>query len=184
MDNTLQKSMAKQVSQPRPRRMTSAQRREQILDKACELFAVSGFDAVSTKELATTLGISEALIFQHFPTKESIYQTLFEEWKTSEREPVVLRPADGSALTALEQWFTSMVTFSWEKSTQRPHLFYAISSRPSYNQARLDVLIASPISIGANSGASLLSLPFCLGCCGFEALFAIFSSVLALRACV
>ncbi|PWC37773.1 TetR/AcrR family transcriptional regulator [Azospirillum sp. TSO35-2] len=58
-------------------RLDSAARRLTILDAALPLFAQKGFAATTTKEIAQAAGVSEALIFKHFPTKASLYEAIF-----------------------------------------------------------------------------------------------------------
>lgn len=57
-------------------RLPSEERREAILDGALRVFAERGFHGATTKELAKAAGISEALMFRHFPTKEDLYTAL------------------------------------------------------------------------------------------------------------
>lgn len=56
-----------------PARLTSADRREQILSVATELFARQGFEGTTTKKIAHHAGVTEALIFRHFPSKDELY---------------------------------------------------------------------------------------------------------------
>lgn len=58
-------------------RLDSTARRLAILDAAMPLFAHKGFAATTTKEIAQAAGVSEALIFKHFPTKASLYEAIF-----------------------------------------------------------------------------------------------------------
>jgi AcrR family transcriptional regulator len=60
-------------------RLTSGGRRSQILGAAMELFAERGFHGVRTRELAASAGVSEALVFRHFPTKESLIRAILDE---------------------------------------------------------------------------------------------------------
>jgi len=53
--------------------MSSEQRRETIVKAALPLFARSGFASTTTRELAQAAQVSEALIYKHFPSKESLY---------------------------------------------------------------------------------------------------------------
>ena len=59
-------------------RFSSADRREQILDVATGLFAQQGFQGTTTKLIAERSGVTEALIFRHFPSKEELYWTVIE----------------------------------------------------------------------------------------------------------
>ena len=60
-----------------PPRLASSARRTAILDAALPLFARRGFAATTTREIAQAAGVSEALIFKHFPSKASLYEAMF-----------------------------------------------------------------------------------------------------------
>jgi len=53
-------------------RLSSEDRRAQIIDVALTLFARKGFAKTRTREIAETIGISETLVFQHFKTKDGL----------------------------------------------------------------------------------------------------------------
>ncbi|CAO3434957.1 TetR/AcrR family transcriptional regulator [Azospirillum doebereinerae] len=57
-------------------RLDSAARRKAILDATLPLFARKGFAATTTKEIAQAAGVSEGLIFKHFPSKASLYEAI------------------------------------------------------------------------------------------------------------
>jgi AcrR family transcriptional regulator len=54
-------------------RLDSDERRKAIVAATVPLFARKGFAGTTTKELAEAAGISEALLFRHFPTKKLLY---------------------------------------------------------------------------------------------------------------
>ena len=54
-------------------RMPADVRREQILQTAVELFSQKGFKGTTTKEIAKAAGVSEAIIFRHFASKDELY---------------------------------------------------------------------------------------------------------------
>jgi TetR/AcrR family transcriptional regulator, transcriptional repressor of aconitase len=54
-------------------RLDSDERRKAIVTAAVPLFARKGFAGTTTKELAEAAGISEALLFRHFPSKKNLY---------------------------------------------------------------------------------------------------------------
>jgi AcrR family transcriptional regulator len=54
-------------------RLDSDERRKAIVTAALPLFARKGFAGTTTKELAEAAGISEALLFRHFPSKKQLY---------------------------------------------------------------------------------------------------------------
>lgn len=57
-------------------RMPSVDRKREILLSSLRVFARLGFEGATTKELAKAAGVSEALLYRHFPTKEALYQDL------------------------------------------------------------------------------------------------------------
>ena len=59
-------------------RFSAANRREQILDIATRLFSRRGFQGTTTRQIAESSGVTEALIFRHFPSKESLYWAVIE----------------------------------------------------------------------------------------------------------
>jgi AcrR family transcriptional regulator len=54
-------------------RLDGDERRKAIVAAAVPLFARKGFAGTTTRELAEVAGISEALLFRHFPTKKQLY---------------------------------------------------------------------------------------------------------------
>lgn len=59
-----------------PRRLTAAQRREKILSASMGLFARYGSAGARTRDLARAAGVSEAMVFRHFPDKDALYRAI------------------------------------------------------------------------------------------------------------
>ena len=59
-------------------RMKGDKRREQILQTAVELFSQRGFKGTTTKEIARSAGVSEAMVFRHFATKDELYGAILD----------------------------------------------------------------------------------------------------------
>lgn len=57
-------------------RMPADVRREQILQTAVDLFSQKGFKGTTTKEIAKAAGVSEAIIFRHFASKDELYAAI------------------------------------------------------------------------------------------------------------
>src|SRR2546425_709692 len=57
-------------------RLSTPKRKEIILRSAHAVFTEKGFNGATTRELANAAGISEALLFRHFPTKEALYSAV------------------------------------------------------------------------------------------------------------
>ena len=74
--------MSKQISttngSPAPLRMAGEERRLQILTIAEQLFSERGFRGTTTKEIALAAGVSEAMVFRHFATKEELYAAILD----------------------------------------------------------------------------------------------------------
>src|SRR6195256_1542265 len=60
-------------------RPDSDERRQAIVDAAVPLFARKGFGGTTTRELAEAAGISEALLFRHFPSKQLLYREILQQ---------------------------------------------------------------------------------------------------------
>ena len=52
--------------------------KQKILDKALELFARRGYDAVSVGEIAEAVGIKAPSLYNHFPGKQAIFDAIVE----------------------------------------------------------------------------------------------------------
>lgn len=59
--------------------MSGTDRRHQLLDTALEIFAQKGFEGTTTKEVAAAAGVTEAIIFRHFPTKQALYTAVLDQ---------------------------------------------------------------------------------------------------------
>ncbi len=59
-------------------RMAGEERRAQILRVAMRLFSQRGFSGTTTKEIAHEAGVSEAIIFRHFATKQELYSAILD----------------------------------------------------------------------------------------------------------
>jgi AcrR family transcriptional regulator len=60
-----------------PRRMAPREREQMILDAAMDFFADFGFDA-QIRHLAQRIGISQALIFRYFGSKEALIERVYQ----------------------------------------------------------------------------------------------------------
>lgn len=67
------------MSPTRQARLSGADRRQQILEVAAEIFADQGYKGATTREIAEKARVNEAIIFRHFPSKEDLYWGVIEE---------------------------------------------------------------------------------------------------------
>jgi TetR/AcrR family transcriptional regulator len=64
---------------PTQRRLSSGERRRQLIRDAVGLFSRHGFSGARTKDIASACGVSEAILFRHFATKEDLYRAILDE---------------------------------------------------------------------------------------------------------
>ncbi len=84
-------------------RLSAPERREAILTAVRQVFADKGFHGTTTRELAEAAGVSEALLFKHFPTKEALFAAM-QASSCSERDS-----AEFQRLLALEPSTSTLV---------------------------------------------------------------------------
>jgi AcrR family transcriptional regulator len=58
--------------------MTADERRERLLSAALDLFSRQGYAGTTTKQIALKAGVTEAIVFRHFPNKEELYWAVIE----------------------------------------------------------------------------------------------------------
>lgn len=60
-------------------RLSAEQRRDQLIQVAVDLFSRKGFNGTTTREIAAAAGVTEAIIFRHFETKEHLYTAIIDQ---------------------------------------------------------------------------------------------------------
>lgn len=68
-----------QPDRPQPTKRSRHQRQASLISAAASLFATNGFRGTTTKQIALAAGVSEALLFKHFPTKHALYSAILSE---------------------------------------------------------------------------------------------------------
>jgi TetR/AcrR family transcriptional regulator len=68
------------VTDPRTHtpRLNASDRRLQLVETALDFFSRKGFSGTTTKEIAAAAGVTEAIIFRHFPTKQDLYNAVLD----------------------------------------------------------------------------------------------------------
>src|SRR5689334_4177478 len=69
------------MGQPGLRELKKQRTRQQIGDVARRLFAEKGFEAVTVAEVAGAAEVSEATVFNYFPTKEDLFYSGLEAFE-------------------------------------------------------------------------------------------------------
>jgi AcrR family transcriptional regulator len=92
-------------------RLTAEERREAIIKAVRCVFAEKGFHGTTTRELAEAAGVSEALLFKHFPTKEALFSAMHrpcaDERTTAEAERLMALEPSTSTLVLLTHFLAS-----------------------------------------------------------------------------
>jgi AcrR family transcriptional regulator len=71
---------------PTKRRMNTAERKRQILDRAIQFFARHGMDG-QLRNLTKELGVTHTLLYHYFPTKDALIQEVYKEVFESRWKP-------------------------------------------------------------------------------------------------
>ena len=103
----------KSASTTAVKKLSGEERRAAIIRAVRQVFAEKGFDATTTRELATAAGVSEALLFKHFPTKEALYSAMqhacCSEKDSGQIERLKALEPSASTLALLVHMFVSKV---------------------------------------------------------------------------
>jgi len=96
------------------KRLKAQERKATILAVAKILFADKGFHGVSVDEIAGRLGVSPAILYRHFPSKESLYEEVLNDIackRESYVEVVVEGPSDfGRVLRRMTEIYVSSIS--------------------------------------------------------------------------
>src|SRR4051794_880275 len=82
-------------------RLPADERRRQLLEVACDLFARSGFHDTSMDDIAEAAGVTKPVLYQHFPSKRALYVELLED--TGRQLLTALADATGRAGSGRER---------------------------------------------------------------------------------
>jgi AcrR family transcriptional regulator len=95
------------VSQTAYRRLEVDQRRAQLLEVGTELFSKHSFEELSMAQIAREAGISKALLYHYFPSKEEFFKAALAQAATELAE----RTAPDESLPPVEQLRASTRAF-------------------------------------------------------------------------
>lgn len=99
----LDSSAETQFSSDRDPRAQGADRRQEILEAACELIYARGYASASMRDLAGVVGVTQAALYYHFANKEEILFALIQGF--TDKLSALLQDAlkaGGDGLTGLE----------------------------------------------------------------------------------
>ena len=85
------------------RELKKQQMRERIAETAWRMFGERGFERVTVVDVARATGVSEATVFNYFPSKEDLFYSRLESFGERLVEAVRGRPPGESALVAFRR---------------------------------------------------------------------------------
>jgi len=95
------------MSEPSYRRMDVDERRKQLLERGAELFTSHPYDDLSMNKIAAEVGISKALLYHYFPSKQGFFEETLSVWAEELRQ----RTAPDPGLPPVEQLKASLEAF-------------------------------------------------------------------------
>ena len=95
------------MSEPAYRRMDVDERRQQLLERGAELFTSHPYDELSMNKIAAEVGISKALLYHYFPSKQAFFEETLSAWAEELRR----RTAPDPELPPVEQLKASLEAF-------------------------------------------------------------------------
>ena len=124
-------------------RLSSVDRRQQILDVATQLFARQGYEGTTTRQIAESAEVNEAIIFRHFSTKEDLYWAVIEDQCRIRAGREKLEQAIASGQDD-EHIFTSIATEFLTRDATLPRLLlFSALERREVSQRFFKVHVAS-----------------------------------------
>jgi AcrR family transcriptional regulator len=72
------------------RRMPAAERRTQIVNAARDMFVRYGYSGTRTRHIAEAAGVTEAVLYQHFPSKEALFDDAIVSTLTKTRSDILM----------------------------------------------------------------------------------------------
>jgi len=97
-------------------RMSSTQRREQLISIGRQLFAERGFDATSIEEVAARAKVSKPVVYEHFGGKEGLYAVVVDREVRSLLDRIAAALTAGHPRELLEQAALALLDYIEEET--------------------------------------------------------------------
>ena len=78
-----------------PRTSAAAETRQRLLDAAARVFARSGLEGATTREIAREAKVNEVTLFRHFQTKEKLLAEVVRRTFDRQEETLAAQPPEG-----------------------------------------------------------------------------------------
>ena len=97
-------------------RMTSSQRRGQLIDVARALFAARGYEATSVEEIAHRARVSKPVVYEHFGGKEGLYAVVVDREMLALRDAISTSLATNRSRVRVERVALALLTYVEERT--------------------------------------------------------------------
>jgi AcrR family transcriptional regulator len=103
------------AQEPAPMRSDARRNRERLLAAAMSAFTEKGGDDTSLEEIARRAGVGIGTLYRHFPTRQSLLESVYRDQVEALCERARALREDPSPAEALTAWLRALVTFSLTK---------------------------------------------------------------------
>jgi AcrR family transcriptional regulator len=109
------------------KRVSAADRRDQVLAVARQLFARQGFRGTTTRQIADQAQVNEAILFRHFRSKEALYWAVLDDLSRQRNsrgnlQALIAERTASSKADADEEFFAAIAEGILERSRREPNL--------------------------------------------------------------
>lgn len=94
------------------KRLSAEERRASIITVAKRLFAHNGFHGVSIDEIVKEVGVSPAILYRHFESKDELYEAVLQEFSATRESYVAAVVADDNGFEQVLRGMTSVFVAS------------------------------------------------------------------------
>jgi len=137
-------------------RLPAEQRRRQLLDVACGVFAERGFHATSMDDVAAAAGVTKPVLYQHFPSKRALFVELLDDvGHQLLGELAVATSAVTSGRERVEAGFTAYFRFV----TGNEAAFRLLFGAAARNDAEFEEIVERVLDETAEAIIQLIDIP-------------------------
>jgi AcrR family transcriptional regulator len=112
------------------RRERHRQQREMILDAAREIFVCDGYESLSMRKLADSIGYSAGTIYSYFSDKQDLVHTLVEESFATLLERLEMIPESDDPIATLRGKLHAYIDFGLENPSHY-HFAFVLRRQPN-----------------------------------------------------
>jgi AcrR family transcriptional regulator len=118
-------------------RLSAEERRVAILAAARRVFGNAGYHEATTRDIAAAAGVSEALLYQHFPGKRQLFEQLVQDAAADlERRLVEARGAEDPEAAGVSAYFDFVEA---ESDLYRVFFREALQMDPAFRRLYIDL---------------------------------------------